>query len=145
MEIETEPQVSRDLASSRLASSACIALAEDDAEMRRLVAEALRADGYQVIELADGAQLLVRIARQYRIRNPDEKIDLIISDIRMPVITGLAILKGLRDAHCKTPVILMTAFGDDVARRAALELDAALFNKPFKMGQLRELVRKLLS
>jgi DNA-binding response OmpR family regulator len=148
MGTEIESRAARDRGGAKNASApqgARVVLAEDDLQMRRLVAESMRADGYHVIELVDGAQLLVRIARQYRMRDPDERIDLIISDIRMPVITGLAILKGLRDAHCTTPVILMTAFGDDVTRRAAFDLGATLFDKPFKMGDLREVARRLLN
>lgn len=121
-----------------------IVLAEDDVDMRHLVADSLRVDGYQVTELSDGAQLLLRITRHYRLREQADGIDLIVSDIRMPVITGLAVLKGLRDAHCRTPVILMTAFGDQATRRAASDLDAVLFDKPFKMADLRAAVRQVL-
>jgi DNA-binding NtrC family response regulator len=127
------------------AQPARIAVAEDDREMRSLVAEGLRKDGHEVTELVDGATLLVRIARQYRIKEPAERLDLVVSDIRMPVITGLAILKGLRDAHCTTPVILMTAFGDAATQREAEALDAVLFNKPFKLDVLRRTVRDLLA
>jgi len=148
MAIEVEPLAASDPRKSEEApvkQAARIVVAEDDAQMRRVVAEALRADGHHVIELVDGAQLLIRIARQYRRSEPAENIDLIVSDIRMPVITGLAILRGLRDAHCKTPVILMTAFGDEPTRRAAEELGAYLFDKPFKMSQLRTVVRAMLT
>jgi DNA-binding NtrC family response regulator len=89
--------------------------------------------------------LLVRIARQYRIKEPAEKLDLVVTDVRMPIITGLAILKGLRDAHCATPVILMTAFGDEATKREAEALDAVLFDKPFKLEVLRQTVRDLLA
>ena len=125
--------------------SARIAVAEDDREMRALVSEGLRRDGHEVTELADGAMLLVRIARQYRIKEPAEKLDLVVTDVRMPIITGLAILKGLRDAHCATPVILMTAFGDEATKREAEALDAVLFDKPFKLDVLRQTVRDLLA
>ena len=128
-----------------IARPARIAVAEDDREMRSLVAEALRRDGHDVTELVDGATLLVRIARQYRIKEPAEKLDLVVSDIRMPVISGIAILKGLRDAHCATPVILMTAFGDEATRREAEKLGAVLFDKPFKLAVLRQAVRDLLA
>jgi DNA-binding response OmpR family regulator len=130
---------------ARPRSPARVVVAEDDAEMRRVVAESLRADGHSVLELGDGAQLLVRIARQYRVEDPAESIDLIVSDLRMPVMTGLAILKGLRDAHCTTPVILMTAFGDESTRRAVKELGAILVDKPFKMADLRATVNAMLT
>ena len=142
---EPTTRASADASDEDVSRPARIAVAEDDREMRSLVAEALRRDGHDVTELVDGATLLVRIARQYRIKAPAEKLDLVVSDVRMPVISGLAILRGLRDAHCATPVILMTAFGDDATRREAQALDAVLFDKPFKLAVLRQAVRDLLA
>jgi DNA-binding response OmpR family regulator len=124
---------------------ACIVVAEDDPEMRSLVAQCLRRDAYEVFEVGDGARLLVRIGRQYRLYEPERRIDLIVTDLRMPIVTGLAILRGLRAAHCATPVILMTAFGDDAVRREAAELNAVLLDKPFAMKALRATVLELLT
>jgi DNA-binding response OmpR family regulator len=121
-----------------------VLVAEDDPEMRRLVADALRKDGYEVIEEPDGGRLLVRIAAIYAFRSTADPFDLIVSDIRMPVCSGLDILKGLRDAHWHTPVILMTAFGDDETRARAEKLGALLFDKPFALAALRSTVRRLL-
>jgi DNA-binding response OmpR family regulator len=121
-----------------------IVVAEDDPEMRGLVAQSLRRDSHDVSEIGDGARLLVRIGRQYRLHEPEDIIDLIVTDLRMPVITGLAILRGLRAAHCTTPVILMTAFGDDEVRREAAELGAVLLDKPFSMADLRAQALRLL-
>jgi DNA-binding response OmpR family regulator len=121
-----------------------IVVAEDDPEMRGLVAQCLRRDAHEVLEVGDGARLLVRIGRQYRMSEPEERIDLIVTDLRMPLITGLAILRGLRAAHCTTPVILMTAFGDDEIRREAAELRAVLLDKPFPMADLRATALELL-
>jgi DNA-binding response OmpR family regulator len=121
-----------------------VLVADDDAEMRRLVAEALRKDDYDVVEESDGGRLLVRIAAIYSFAATMDPFDLIVSDIRMPVCSGLDILKGLREAHWKTPVILMTAFGDDETRDRAERLGALLFDKPFQIGALRAVVRQLL-
>lgn len=112
--------------------------------MRRLVADALRKDGYEIVEESDGGRLLVRIAAIYSFEGTSDPFDLIVSDIRMPVCSGLDILKGLRDAHWTTPVVLMTAFGDDETRQRATALDALLFDKPFTMQSLRARVRELL-
>ena len=119
-----------------------VLVAEDDLEMRRLVVEALRGDGYEVHEAADGGRLLVQVTAQYHHANAE--VDLIISDIRMPICTGLQILEGLRDAHWTVPVILMTAFGDDATRARAEALGAILFDKPFAMDDLRTAVLNLV-
>jgi len=121
-----------------------VLLAEDDAEMRDVVAEALRADGLSVVELSDGGRLLVDIATRLKAGRGDESIDLIISDIRMPICTGLQIVAALRDAHWHTPVILMTAFGDEATHKHAESLKAVLFDKPFDIDDLRTAVANML-
>ena len=113
--------------------------------MRRVVAESLRKDGHEVVEEADGGRLLVRVAAIYSFDSTSDPVDLIVSDIRMPVCSGLDILKGLRAARWATPVILMTAFGDDETRLRANRLGAVLVDKPFQMSALREMVKGLLA
>jgi DNA-binding response OmpR family regulator len=103
----------------------------------------MRKDGFEVIEANDGGRLLVQVTSAYE--HPDAEVDLIISDIRMPICTGLQILKGLRDARWTVPVILMTAFGDDSVRANAEALNAVLFDKPFALDDLRTTVMSLLS
>ena len=122
-----------------------ILVAEDDVEMRRLVADTLRDDGYDVLELPDGGRLLVNVAARMKAGSHSEvAVDLIISDIRMPICTGLQILEVLRQAHWHTPVILMTAFGDKATRKQAEHLNAVLFDKPFELDDLRTAVINLL-
>ena len=62
----------------------------------------------------------------------------------MPVSTGLQILEALRRGQWHTPVILMTAFGDDATRRQAEHLSAILFDKPFDLDDLRATALHLL-
>jgi DNA-binding response OmpR family regulator len=121
-----------------------VLVVDDDAEMRRLVCDTLRKDHYDIIEETDGGRLLVRVAALYSATASSEPIDLIVTDVRMPVCTGLDILKGLRDARWATPVLLMTAFADEDVSRRARALGAVLFNKPFQMSALRAAVRELL-
>jgi DNA-binding response OmpR family regulator len=121
-----------------------VLVAEDDDEMRRLVVEALAKDGYEVEEARDGGRLLVRAAGRYADRAKLGELDLIVSDIRMPICSGLQILQSLRESHWRIPVILMTAFGDDATRARAEKLGAILFDKPFDMDDLRTAVRALV-
>jgi DNA-binding NtrC family response regulator len=113
-----------------------VLVAEDDAEMRRVVAD--------VVELSDGGRLLVDIAARVKEGVDGDSVDLIVSDIRMPICSGLQILEVLRLARWQTPVILMTAFGDKATRKHAEELLAVLFDKPFDMDDLRAAVADLL-
>lgn len=118
-----------------------ILVAEDDDEMRSLVAGALRDDGHDVTEAGDGGRMLVRLARAYGGATP---FDLLVSDVRMPVCSGLQILESLRLARWHTPFILMTAFGDEQTRARAETLGATVFMKPFDLDDLRSAVLRLL-
>jgi DNA-binding response OmpR family regulator len=120
-----------------------ILVAEDDTEMRRLVAETLRKDGYGVVTVSDGGRLLVTLAHELVDNGGTDFADLVVSDIRMPVCTGLQILEQLRAANWHVPVILMTAFGDAVTRDRATALGALLFDKPFDLDDLRATVGRL--
>ena len=120
-----------------------VIVAEDDPEMRRLVVEALRKDGHQVTEAADGGRLLVQIAEAFD-RDPTlSAVDVIVSDVRMPVCNGIELLERLADARWRVPVILMTAFGDEDTRKRAARIGAVLFDKPLSLEALRDAVNRL--
>jgi CheY-like chemotaxis protein len=120
-----------------------ILVAEDDPEMRKLIVESLREDGNDVQETPDGGRLLVELTHGTHCNY--ENVDLIVSDIRMPVCTGLQIVEALRAAHCAVPIVLMTAFGDDQTRAHAESLGAVLFDKPFALDDLRTAVLAMLA
>jgi CheY-like chemotaxis protein len=122
-----------------------ILVAEDDSEMRKIVTEALRAGGYQVIEAEHGGRMLADVAARLGAHESGESLDLIVSDVRMPVCTGLQLLTTLRQAHWSTPVILMTAFGDEGIRACADALGAVLFAKPFDLDDLLAAAARLLT
>ena len=122
-----------------------ILLADDDAELRLLVAAALREDGYEVLEAQDGGRLLVQIARAYAGHGRDPVCDVIVSDIRMPICSGIQILENLRRARWTTPVVLITAFGSETIRAHVVSLGATLLNKPFGLDDLRKAVTSALS
>ena len=123
-----------------------ILVAEDDHEMRRLVSDWLGREGYEVIEVSDGGQLLLRLVRELHGRMVwDEAIDLILTDVRMPGRNGLDVIESLRSALRETPVIVMTAFGDRETRVLAMKLRAVLLDKPFRREQLVAAVRGALA
>jgi DNA-binding response OmpR family regulator len=116
-------------------TSSRVLLAEDDAETRALLAMKLRKEGYDVVELTNGRELLSRI-RSSLLGNSGPAPELIITDIRMPGPNGLKVLAGLRQSSWSTPVILMTAFGDAETHAEARRLGAyAVFDKPFDLDE----------
>jgi CheY-like chemotaxis protein len=121
-----------------------ILVADDDADLLELIADGLRADGHDIVADADGGRLLVHVAAIYALAAVIAPVDLIVSDIRMPVCSGFDILAAIRDACWPTPVILMTAFGGKDVRQRATRLGAIVFDKPFELSALREKVGELL-
>ena len=118
-----------------------ILLAEDDDEMRKLLAAALRADGYAVEEAYNGMDLLAKVARSLLHGSSAVPVDLVITDIRMPGFSGLEVLAALRETNRTVPVILITAFGDLETHQEARRLGAnAIFDKPFDVDDLRTAV-----
>ena len=128
---------------SRSTASHRVLVADDKVEMRKLIATVLRKDGYEVSEATDGLDLLAQIELTARTRSAP--IGVIISDVRMPGLTGLDLLAILRCASWETPVILITAFGDDATHAQARELGvSAVFDKPFEIDDLRAAVHRLV-
>jgi DNA-binding NtrC family response regulator len=118
-----------------------VLLAEDDADLRELLASVLRRDGYVVREAGDGIELLRLMTRSVA---DEEGFDLIISDVRMPGCTGLQVLSLLRRVESSTCVVLITAFGDIAVHAEAARLGAAaVFDKPFDVDDLRTAVINL--
>jgi len=113
-----------------------VLLAEDDAAFRELLASVLRRSGYEVLEAANGEELLDHVAFGLLRGEKHRTFDLLVSDIRMPRHTGLEILNGMRSANLSVPVILITAFGDPETHRLAYELGARVLDKPFDMTEL---------
>ncbi len=78
-----------------------IVIAEDDAELRQLFQYVLTRHGYAVQSAENGAQALAIIEREY--------VDLVISDIMMPVMDGYELVRSMREAGYQTPVLMITA------------------------------------
>jgi DNA-binding response OmpR family regulator len=114
-----------------------VLVAEDDPEMRFLVARALRKDGYDVVEVGDGDALMLEVTNRLMRFGVLSDVDLVVTDVRMPGRDGLEIAEVLRGATYRVPLILMTGFGDDEIRRRAASLGAVLFDKPFRLEDLR--------
>ena len=113
-----------------------ILVADDDPAMRNLVSDELKDEGYRVVQVSDGLEVM-RCLR-------DVSPDLIITDLRMPH-GGMDVVARIKEVAPKTPVILMTAFGDKETESLAYKWGAsAYFNKPVRMAELKEAVKNLL-
>ena len=110
---------------------------EDDAVARDLLCEILRADGFEVEAVEDGAPAVERAG--------DGRYDLVLSDVRMERVGGLDVLRAFTERSPGTPVILITAFGDVTGAMEAIGHGAYDYvSKPFNIEELRLTVARTL-
>jgi CheY-like chemotaxis protein len=131
---------------TKATSPPSILVAEDDLEMRTLLGTVLRRSGYEVQECRNGGELLVSLNHYINPSPRHHGYDLIISDIRMPGLTGLEIMEVAEFSPGFPPVILITAFGDEWIHEAAARMGAvAVFNKPFDIDDLLAKVNEIVA
>jgi two-component system, cell cycle response regulator CpdR len=117
-----------------------ILIAEDEESIRSLVARALRQDGHEVTTANDGAEALDVLVRQ------KGAFDLLLTDIRMPVMDGIALALAAARDHPTLTILLMTGYADQ--RERAHGLDALIHDvitKPFSLRAMRAAVNEALS
>ncbi|MBQ7547797.1 MAG: response regulator transcription factor [Clostridia bacterium] len=114
-----------------------ILIAEDDADLRTLFAHVLEKQGYTVRQAGDGMQALNVLAQ--------ERFDLLISDVMMPLLNGNALVQRLRDAGNTMPILLITAKGDLDDMRLGFSSGADDYMvKPVNVGEMTLRVSALL-
>jgi two-component system, cell cycle response regulator CpdR len=117
-----------------------ILVAEDDDAIRSLVARALTQDGHQIITAQDGAEALDVLAREHG------AFELLLTDIRMPVMDGIALALAAARDHPRLAILLMTGYADQ--RERAHGLDALIHDvvtKPFSLATIRGAVNDALA
>ena len=116
-----------------------ILIVDDSSSVRTVARMALREKGYEVIEAANGQEALVKL--------DGERCNLVISDVNMPVMDGIALLKEIkRHPHYKfTPVIMLTTeAGEDKKQEGRAAGAKAWITKPFQPQSLLDAVAKLI-
>src|SRR6266567_103517 len=117
-----------------------ILIADDEEAVRSLVARALQMDGHTTVTAQDGAEALEILTREAG------KFDLLLTDIKMPLMDGIALaLAAARDFPALT-ILLMTGFADQ--RERASGLDAIVHDivtKPFSVADIRKAVIEALA
>jgi two-component system response regulator PilR (NtrC family) len=112
-------------------------IVDDEESYRQVLSVVFRAEGYAVETADDGRDALTHLEK-----NP---CDVIISDVRMPDMDGIALLKAVREMSADVGVVLTTAFGTIDTAREAFKLGADDFiQKPFNNEELKLIVRRTL-
>jgi len=117
-----------------------ILIAEDDEAVRGFVQRALNEDGYDTAAARDGAEALDVLTRE------NGAFDLLLTDIRMPVMDGIALALATARDHPDVTILLMTGYADQ--RERAHGLDQLIYDvvtKPFTLAQLHDAVSAALA
>lgn len=115
----------------------CILVVDDEIKMRRLLEIMLTQMDYTVLQAGDGIEALSVVAEQV--------VDLVITDLRMPKLDGIALLKQLREQHNDVPVIVVTAYGTVESAVDAMKYGANDYIvRPFELDAVEAAVKRAL-
>lgn len=114
-----------------------ILIVDDEEGLRRLLVRVLGKEGFQAVAVGSGSEAMAQVAA--------EDFDLVITDIQMPGMTGLELMRRLKEFDATLPVIVMTAYGTVENAVEALRIGAYDYlTKPFESDELRLTVAKAL-
>jgi two-component system response regulator AtoC len=115
-----------------------ILVVDDEPKMRRLLELALLGMGHAVVQAGDGAEALELLA--------GDACDLVLTDMRMPRLDGLGLLRGMREGGLETPVVVLTAHGTVKSAVEAMKLGAVDYIlRPFEMATVELAVTRALA
>ena len=116
-----------------------VLIAEDEEALRLFIARALTMDGHEVAATADGGEALDVLTRE------QGRFDVLLTDIRMPVMDGIALALAAARDFPELTILLMTGYADQ--RERAHGLDALIHDviaKPFSLAEIRKAVAEAL-
>jgi DNA-binding NtrC family response regulator len=118
-----------------------ILLVDDEPNLRKVLGALLQQDGYEVLAEADGKSALARVRGA-----PADTFDIVITDLRMPGMDGLELLRVLTREEPGLPVVVLTAHGTVDTAVEAVKLGALDFmEKPFDRDQINQVVTKAVA
>lgn len=114
-----------------------ILIVEDEPAMERGLRDNLEVEGYEVSSVGDGEAAIALIT--------NEQHDLIILDVMLPLVSGLEVCKKVRERGIRTPIIMLTAKGEEIDKVLGLELGADDYiTKPFGLRELLARIKAAL-
>ncbi len=114
-----------------------ILVVDDDDTIRFLLMDTLSALGYKTFGAINGEEALTKIAQ--------EGVDLVVTDIRMPRLNGVDLLKQIKEKFPKLPVLIITAYNYTYTKDQVLQSGADGFlAKPFRISKIEEQIRSIL-
>jgi two-component system cell cycle response regulator CpdR len=128
------------LQASTKAALARILIAEDEEPVRTLITRALADDGHSVVAAADGTEALEILQTEH------SGFDLLLADIKMPGMDGIALSLAVARDFPRIPIVLMTGYADQ--RERAAGLDALIYDviaKPFALAEIKFTIASALA
>jgi two-component system, cell cycle response regulator CpdR len=117
-----------------------VLIADDEDSMRALVARAIAMDGHETVTAQDGAEALEILTRE------QGAFDLLLTDIQMPIMDGIALALAAARDFPKLTILLMTGFADQRERASNLSAIAHdVITKPFSVADIRTAVADALA
>lgn len=117
-----------------------ILLVDDEETVRGLLKRGLEMDGHEVVLAVDGADGIEKLEAE------SGAFDLVVTDIRMPIMDGIALALAAKREYPHLPILLMTGFADQRERASGLEsVVEDVLTKPFSLSDLRAAVAKILA
>ncbi len=122
---------------TRTKGAPSILVVDDEERIRLLLVDTLSALGYHCLGAKSAEEALSLLTTQ--------KIDLVITDVRMPNVNGLSLLKNIKNQNPLLPVLIITGYNFALTKDQAMESGADGFlAKPFRIGKIEELIQKSL-
>jgi CheY-like chemotaxis protein len=116
-----------------------ILLVDDEETVRGFLKRGLELDGHAITTAIDGADALDRLTEE------DGAFDLLLTDIRMPIMDGIALALAAKRDYPGLTILLMTGFADQRERARGLQaIVADVLTKPFSLADLRATVTRVL-
>jgi two-component system, cell cycle response regulator CpdR len=117
-----------------------ILLADDEEPVRGFLKRGLELDGHQITTAIDGGDALDRL------NEGQGAFDLLLTDIRMPIMDGIALALAAKRDYPELTILLMTGFADQRERAKGLQaIVADVLTKPFSLADLRATVTRVLA
>jgi CheY-like chemotaxis protein len=137
--VGAQPDSGKPEAAAAMGGRETVLVVEDHAEVREYAAAALGAYGYQVMEAANAEEALLLCERE------GERIDLILTDVVMPGLSGRELADRLKQRGHGIKVLFMSGYtGDIMLHHGVLQKEAEFIQKPFGPDQLARKVREML-
>jgi DNA-binding NtrC family response regulator len=117
-----------------------VLLAEDDDDLRWALSDLLKSEGYDVVAVPDGRVFLEQLGSAVLLGQAALPADVIVTDVRMPGLTGMQILERIRERGWSIPVVVISAYADREVRAQAERLGASFLHKPLDFGALQRII-----